>query len=198
MDAKEERWYTVRMNIHTQKEEHEPPCDITCAQPGDGIEISAIQKAAWLAAYPDAAVGLTTEDVEAVGIGSPEKLAKWEKSLEEQGEAKHIWVVREEGVMIGYAVAEKTPDMHELRAIYVLPSHHGKNIGGRLMKCALEWLGDEREVVVWVFTHNKRAIAFYRKCGFVENGNTSTWDVNGKPIPDLQMIRKIGGGKSAT
>ena len=98
--------------------------------------------------------------------------------------------MREHQKVIGYAVAERTPEKHELRAIYVLSSHHGKNVGKALMDAALEWLGPERDVLVWVFSHNARAINFYKKHGFTETGKQSTLNVNGKDIPDLEMIRK--------
>ena len=182
--------YNVYMSLEGKDIAEEQQVEVELAMAGDGQEIAAVQKQGWLATYPDPSIGLTREDIEAVKIDAPEKLVKWEKAIEDQGEGKRIWVAREGGKIIGYSVAEKTPEVHELRAIYVLPEHHGKNVGKILMDAALEWLGNERDVVVWVFTHNKRAIAFYRKCGFQESGKTSSWAVNSKPIPDLEMIRK--------
>jgi GNAT superfamily N-acetyltransferase len=172
-------------------QEEEPQLEVGYARAGDGMGIAEVQKQGWLVTYPDPSIGLTREDIETIPFGSPEKLAKWEKSIEDQGEGKRIWVAREEGKIIGFSVAEKTPDVHELRAIYVLPTHHGKNVGRALMDTAMTWLGNEREIVVWLFTHNKRATAFYRKYGFSESGKVATLEVNGKQIPDFEMVKKM-------
>ncbi len=160
------------------------------AKPGDSKGIAAVQKAGWLATYPDPVIGLTREDIETKTFDSEEQLQKWELAIEEQNDnSKRIWVARQDKKIIGYSVATKEGATNELKAIYVLPEYHGQSIGKPLMELALEWLGD-KDVSVWVFTHNKRAIGFYRKHGFVESGKTSTWAINGKEIPDLEMIRK--------
>lgn len=172
-------------------QEEEPQLEIGFAKAGDGAGIAAVQKQGWLTAYPDPSIGLTREDIETIPFGSSEQLAKWEKRIEDQGEGRRIWVAREEGKIIGFSVAAKTPDVHELQAIYVLPTYHGKNVGKALMDASMTWLGNECEVVVWLFTHNKRAAAFYRKYGFSESGKEATLEVNGKQIPDFEMVKKM-------
>ncbi|TSC57315.1 MAG: GNAT family acetyltransferase [Candidatus Peregrinibacteria bacterium Greene0416_19] len=170
--------------------EREPPhwqIDHACS--GDGPGIVRVQKEAWLATYPDPAVGLTREDIEAIKLDGSEKVERWEAELAEQSEGKRIWVVRAAEGIIGFCVAEKTQDVHELRAIYVLPEWHGNSVGAGLMAQALEWLGHDREVVVWVFTHNKRAIDFYQRRGFEITDHTYWLDVNGKRIPDVKMVK---------
>ncbi len=171
--------------------ETEPQWTIEPARPGDSAGIVAVQKEAWLATYPDEKVGLTRQDIESVKLDTPEKLQSYERSIEEQGEGKQMWVAREDDEIIGYCIAEKTDKVHEVRAIYVHPDHQGKKVGKALMNTALEWLGPERDVCVWVFSHNKNAIEFYRSRGFVETtGEPSFLMVNGKPIPDLEMVKK--------
>lgn len=175
---------------HEYGKEHEPLWRIEFAEPGDSAGITAVQREAWLAMYPDSTIGLTREDIEAVGLGSPERLQKWERRIEEQGEGKRIWRAREGSEIIGFSVAGKTPERHELQAIYVLPAHHGKKVGKALMDTAIAWLGNDRDVCVWVFTHNKKAIEFYGKYGFRKSGKNSSLAINGKAIPDLEMVRK--------
>lgn len=165
--------------------------EIGFAKPGDSKGIASVQKAGWFATYPDPSVGLTREDIEAKVFDSAEQLQKWETDIEEQNDdSKRIWVARQDGKIVGYSVAVKEGDTNELKAIYVLPEYHGQGIGKLLMESALQWLGEEKDIVVWVFTHNNQAIGFYRKHGFVESGKTSVWPVNGKDIPDLEMVRK--------
>lgn len=171
--------------------EDEPVIEIGFAKPGDSRGIAAVQKAGWIATYPDPSVGLTREDIEAKVFDSEEQLQKWEKAIEEQNDNnKRIWVARQNEKIVGYSVGVKEDEKNELKAIYVLPEYHGAGVGKPLMESALQWLEKEKDVVVWVFTHNSRAISFYRKHGFAESGKTSTWPVNGKDIPDLEMIRK--------
>ncbi|MBX2962364.1 MAG: GNAT family N-acetyltransferase [Cyclobacteriaceae bacterium] len=58
----------------------------------------------------------------------------------------------------------------EIERIYVLRDYQGKNIGRLLFNKALQ-LGEERKAsYVWlgVWEHNARAMAFYKKNGFVE------------------------------
>lgn len=183
--------YNDAMNNSPAAMENEPQIEVDIAKPGDSKGIAAVQKAGWLAAYPDESVGLTTEDIEAKDFDSEEQLQKWETAIEEAGDSKKLWVARQNGRVIGFSVAWKDDDKNELKAIYVLPEFHGKSIGKPLMNAAIEWLGNKKDIVVWVFTHNERAINFYRKQGFVESGNTSTWAVNGKNIPDMEMIKKV-------
>jgi len=173
--------------------EEEPGWKIDLAKAGDGPGIEEVRKQAWMATYPDPAVDLTLDDIKSLPFGSPEKLVKWEQSIEGQGEEKCIWVAREEEQIVGFSVAERMDEKHEVCAIYVLPAHHGLGIGKTLMQSSLAWLGNERDIIVWVFSHNKDAIKFYRKFGFQESGRTSALDVNGKAIPDLEMLKKAEG-----
>lgn len=180
------------LNTHFGQED-EPAWEIDFAKAGDSAGIEEVRRQAWIETYPDPTVGLTLEDINSLPFGSQEKLVKWEQSIEGQGEGKRIWVARENEKVVGFAVAERAPEKHELNAIYVLPTHHGRGIGKALMQSALAWLGNDRDAVVWVFSHNKDAIGFYRKNQFEESGETSSLDINGKPIPDLEMIRKGQG-----
>ena len=169
--------------------ETDPHWKVEPAQPGDSAEIADVQRAGWVATYPDPAVGLSKEEIASIDFATPEKLAMWEESIEQQDDRKRIWVVRDNGKLIGYTVAEKRPDGHELCAIYVLPAYHGQGVGKILMNEASAWLGNESNISVWVFSHNTSAIQFYQKCGFAASGKTASLKVNGKDIPDLEMVK---------
>ncbi len=170
--------------------ESEPDFEITNARPGDGTEIGEIQKRCWLEFYPDPSVGLTVEDIETKKYGTPEQIGKWEKTIEAQGDRKQIFVAREDEKIVGYSVATKNADQHEVAAIYVQPEFHGKGVSQALMRANLDWLGSERAIDVWVLTHNAQAIRFYRKSGFEESGEASTYEINSKLIPIVKMVRK--------
>jgi ribosomal protein S18 acetylase RimI-like enzyme len=168
--------------------EEEPQFSIDIAKPGEGEEITRVHRESWLAAYETPKMGLTREDIES--SFSPDRVERWEKSIEEQGDQRRVWVERMGTKIVGFCTAEKTADKREVNAIYTLPSCHGKNVGRGLFENALTWLGTERDIIVWVFTNNDRAIAFYRKFGFVESGKSAFLEIAGKKIPDIEMIRK--------
>jgi ribosomal protein S18 acetylase RimI-like enzyme len=58
----------------------------------------------------------------------------------------------------------------EIERIYVLGEYHGRKVGQLLYGKAIEIAGEKNANYVWlgVWDQNSRAIAFYRKNGFVE------------------------------
>ena len=104
------------------------------------------------------------------------------QSAEIRDENTATWLIeREDGTLLAYAqicrkrlppcVQGKNPI--EIYRFYVDHSAHGTGLARRLMSTAFaqarEWGGD----VVWlgVWEHNPRAIAFYRKFGFIDVGS---------------------------
>ena len=64
------------------------------------------------------------------------------------------------------------PDDMELTRIYALHRFHGQGLGPRLMQTAIDTAraAGKRRLVLAVYSRNNRAIAFYRKTGFVQVG----------------------------
>lgn len=56
--------------------------------------------------------------------------------------------------------------------MFVLPSWRGSGLAQEMMSLALDWAAQAgyRKVVLGVFASNERALRFYRKMGFVEEG----------------------------
>ena len=80
----------------------------------------------------------------------------------------------------------------EVQRIYVASEWHGKGIAQSLMHACLEALRQRGSDVVWlaVWERNPRAIAFYRKIGFVECGS-HTFPVGNDPQRDIVMAREL-------
>lgn len=75
----------------------------------------------------------------------------------------------------------------EIIALYVLKDYYGKGVGKQLMHAAFVALDQFSEIYLWVFTDNKRAIAFYQKMGFTFDGQGQILKL-GKPVKELRMI----------
>ena len=96
------------------------------------------------------------------------------------------------GAPIGFALVGK-PDLAaaldgdiELKRIYSLSRFHGTGVGAGLMKQALAAAKNHRRLLLGVYAHNSRALAFYRKQGFVDIG-TRQFNVGGKLYDDLVL-----------
>lgn len=94
--------------------------------------------------------------------------------------SRTVWL-REEGKHpVGY-LKVNTAEAHtesglepglEVQQIYVLGRFHGRGLGGRLLRHALELARHERSPFVWlsVWERNQKAIAIYEHHGFVVIG----------------------------
>lgn len=80
----------------------------------------------------------------------------------------------------------------EIQRFYVLQEFHGAGIAATLMSACLAALRDRGSDVAWlgVWEENPRAIAFYRKHGFVEVGR-KTFMLGTDPQRDLVLARPL-------
>jgi GNAT superfamily N-acetyltransferase len=97
-------------------------------------------------------------------------------------------VAEVEGDVVGMAVYGPHEDDFVLWKLYVLPDHHGRGLGHRLLQAALERareLGHAR-LSVSVVDGNDRAMRFYERHGFREVGR----EPGGSGLPDSIWIVK--------
>jgi diamine N-acetyltransferase len=84
-------------------------------------------------------------------------------------------LVEEDGVFIAFAQLHRSDSPFgdvELGRFYIHRAHHGRGIAQSLMEAVLaaaRTLGG-RKLWLGVWEHNPRAIRFYEKCGFVDEG----------------------------
>jgi ribosomal protein S18 acetylase RimI-like enzyme len=77
---------------------------------------------------------------------------------------------------VAYAQLRRTPDSPhgevELARFYVHRGHHGRGVAQALMDSVIDHARNLGATRLWlgVWERNARAIAFYRKCGFVQCG----------------------------
>ena len=75
----------------------------------------------------------------------------------------------------------------EIIALYVLKDYCGKGVGHQLMQAAFAALDSYPEILLWVLEDNKRAIAFYKKMGFVFDSEEKVIDL-GKAVKEKRLI----------
>lgn len=81
----------------------------------------------------------------------------------------------------------------EIQRLYVAGNWHGRGVAQELMRACLEAMAARGSDAVWlgVWERNPRAIAFYRKSGFVEVGD-HVFALGGDPQRDIVMVRSGG------
>ena len=92
------------------------------------------------------------------------------------------------GFVCCYGHGEEEPDVGEINAIYVLSEYYGTGVAQQLMDTALEKLKDYSRKELWVFRDNPRAIAFYKKYGFHEDGTEKY--LKSLEDTEIRMIRE--------
>lgn len=106
--------------------------------------------------------------------------------------------------MLGYAqmrwgaapdcVSSSSPG--EIQRLYIVEDRHGKGVAQELMRACIREIMQPGSDVVWVgvWAHNPRAIAFYKKFGFVEVGS-HVFPLGGDPQRDIVMVRPLASGQ---
>lgn len=97
---------------------------------------------------------------------------------------------------IGYALIAR-PDLAaavegdcELKRIYTLSRFHGSGLGGALMDAALLGAAGHARLLLGVYAHNARALAFYRRNGFEKLADRQ-FNVGGKLYDDVVLARPL-------
>lgn len=127
-----------------------------------------------------------------------DRLRLWRHLLDRPDPAD-AWVACDGGTVVGFAgssllPAPGSPEGHrppssgdlELWGLYLLASHQGLGLGGRLLDAAL----GTKAASLWVAAGNSRAIGFYRRFGFEPDGAEDVlpgWE----DLPEIRMVRPV-------
>ncbi|MFM7706731.1 MAG: GNAT family N-acetyltransferase [Gammaproteobacteria bacterium] len=124
-------------------------------------------------------------DIQAQEIAAPDRLTLL---IESQGRAAGFAQLRWDTPP--EVVSATAPG--EIQRFYLLQKFHGAGLAATLMSACLEMLRTRGSDVAWlgVWEENPRAIAFYRKQGFVEVGR-KVFMVGTDPQRDLVMARTL-------
>ena len=170
--------------------------DYTIEQPivSDAEELIAMHSQSWIDTYPNEEHGITLDHVQGRidQFTSDEGYEKRRNYIREglENPDYYLRIARNiKGKIVGFVDARRGKEGIELCGMYVDKSEHGKGVALLLAKGAMQWLGDEADVILNVVIYNKRAQAFYQKLGF-EIIPDSVHFHNNTVIPVINMIRK--------
>lgn len=112
---------------------------------------------------------------------------------------ERTWLAEEGGKFLGHATLQggRMPNsFHRVTfSIGLLRPARGKGLGRALTEAALDWAkaqGSIDWIDLYVFTHNKAALALYRSMGFREVGTTEDlFRVHGTSVSDTHMVKRL-------
>jgi ribosomal protein S18 acetylase RimI-like enzyme len=163
------------------------------ALPDDAEGMLRVQQITWLATYPNKDEGITKEDVKAkldeMAFGAIERRRK---HIKEENSSMFYLIAAIHNQIIGMLMGTKSDNKNKLAALYIIPEYQGMGIGSQLMGKVLGWFDSDKKTVLEVAAYNSKAIAFYRKFGFIENGPTTSGVAklpSGKIIPEIEMVK---------
>ncbi len=167
-----------------QTESRHTYATVRIASPADLVAIRAVATETWHATY---SAWLKTSTID-----SFLRRAYSDYSLLATLNNGGLWLLEEDGRVVGYLRVSMNDDVGYLGAIYVLPRSQGRGHGRRMWECAVAWFAARgaREVRLTVAQGNEHAKGFYRHLGFEEreiHNNT----LLGEPLVEQVFVRPI-------
>ncbi|MEI6498537.1 MAG: GNAT family N-acetyltransferase [bacterium] len=162
------------------------------AKSEDAESWGRITKEAWLETYVSEENNITRDDILLKDFDSPNKIQKWRDSFANQKDDRLFLSAEVDSEVVGLLTGLKHDKINEIGAIYVLPKCHGQGIGSALIKKAIIEFGPTKNIKLNVVSYNQKAIGFYKKHGFWENGpfdDKREHLPNGKKLPEIEMIK---------
>ena len=164
--------------------------EMRAPEPADAAAIGRMHHAAWREAYahllPEGFFG---------GEAEARWVKRWTANLAEPHADAVSRIAVRDGAVVGLATAgpgraNETggPPVRdrELWALYVRASEYGSGLAHELL---LAVLPDDVPAELWVFERNPRAVAFYRKHGFVPDGARHVFGPEFGGQPEIRLVR---------
>lgn len=167
---------------------------ITRETADDIFEVNELVYITWLDTYPNAKAGILKEDIEEKfkhrnDIDHKNKVLE---NFKNRKENIHSLVAKMDNKIVGYCRIITYNDYDQLQMIYILPAYQHMGIGSALWDKAKADIIKNSKVIVQVATYNTKAISFYKKLGFSDNGKRWTdpkliMPISSKGIPEMEM-----------
>jgi uncharacterized protein (TIGR02594 family) len=172
-----------------------PFVEIREATADDAEAIAKVHVLSWQAAYDGI---MPAQFLKELSVAARAQM--WRRSLEAR--RMRVLLACVDDAVAGWVAfgacrdADKDKQWAEVEALYVLPSMWGKRVGKRLSDAAQHLLHDAgyRCIALWVLAENRRAIEFYRRCGFLEDdssGSRKTIRMGGAELTEVRYVRGL-------
>jgi GNAT superfamily N-acetyltransferase len=163
------------------------------AQPSDSYRLSVLYKQVYIQTY--ATEGISTEYADF--INKQFSVERLENTINKHPDNISVAEYRENLVGVAELEFEKKCPVDniiapELNKLYILEWFCGKGIGQELLKAAEETVRSKgiKEMWLWVYLFNKRAIAFYEKQEYKWIGNAFL-DIGINKYENKVMLKKL-------
>lgn len=157
---------------------------------GDSKSLANIIVESWRSAYSD----LIPKGEIARFLDKERRQKQFERFIEDN---EIVLIGFYNGVPCGLTFAnkdndEKLENCGSIYSIYLLEEYWGKGLANKLMNEIVYILKEEgcKQVSLWVYEANTRAVRFYEKCGFKFDGTKKKSHFSNKPM-ELRYIRQI-------
>jgi GNAT superfamily N-acetyltransferase len=161
----------------------------------DARPIAEIHVRAWRGAYR----GQVPDDfLDALSV--EDRLGQHEWTIRNPRETWRLWVVEDDGGVIGFAVTGPSEDADadertgEVYAIYLEPDRVGTGFGRTLFAHAVEDLRARgfTTATLWVLETNERARRFYETAGWTPDGTTASERFDCAMLPTVRYRASLG------
>lgn len=158
----------------------------------DAGRLAEIHVAAWQATYR----GIMTDE-RLDGMSVARAALRWRRNITDPAAGTEYLVVTHNDLPVGFAILgpadDSEPGMGQLYALNLHPDWWARRLGSMLFGAAeqrLTTLGYSRGFL-WVAQGNERAITFYNKHGWLDDGGTLEDERFDPPISELRHSRPL-------
>ena len=150
--------------------------NIRLAKPSDALDMAKIHALSWEVAYKDI---IPQEYIKAKNATRPDL---YRRIITDENTMRYVIQINNKTIGIMGIAPPQDDDLddtfYELHFIYLHPDYFRKGIGTEVLNYAFNKAKElgKNNMVVWVFTKNTNTINFYKKCGFVPEIKTKTYD----------------------
>lgn len=161
---------------------------ITRAKPKDAKKVQSLLRETWVDTYVSKKHGISKEDIESINFLSEENIQRRTKEFSDLVPGKFTAVASIGGDLVGMCSLFVNENGGTIKAIYVTPESQRLGIGSKLFKYAMARLKKCDVINIELASYNKKAYSFYRKHGFMENGQSGEYKLpSGKSFPTICM-----------
>jgi RimJ/RimL family protein N-acetyltransferase len=155
------------------------------AELSDADALGEVHMAAWRQTYHPHILSQASLDA----ATPAESARRWRETLQTKS-TRRIVVALAGGSIVGFASAGNSrdsdaSDRRELFALYLLASAHGSGAGQAMFDAILA----DAPAIVWVAENNPRAQAFYRRNGFIADGQHKVAPFVLDEVAEIRMTR---------